>query len=41
MKVDRKGHIEFRLNKAKELLNKVRNLEIGYDTEGMLVYFYD
>ena len=41
VKVDRKGHIEFRLNKAKELLNKVRNLEIGYDTEGMLVYFYD
>ncbi len=41
LKVERRGHIEFRLNKAKELLNKVRNLEIGYDDQGMLVYFYD
>ena len=41
VKVDRKGYIELRLNKAKELLNKVRNLEIGYDNHGMLVYFYD
>ena len=41
LKVERKGHIEFRINKAKQLLNKVRNLEIGHDNDGMLVYFYD
>lgn len=41
IKVERKGYIEFRLNKAKQLLNKVRNLEIGHDDSGILVYFYD
>lgn len=41
LKVERKGHIEFRINKAKQLLNKVRNLEIGHDSDGILVYFYD
>tara|TARA_Y100000589_G_scaffold146881_1_gene140534 strand:- start:2713 stop:3447 length:735 start_codon:yes stop_codon:yes gene_type:complete len=41
IKVERAGHIEFRLNKAKELLSKVRNLEIGYEDQGMLVNFYD
>lgn len=41
LKVERKGHVEFRINKAKHLLNKVRNLEIGHDNDGMLVYFYD